>query len=146
MKGCFNTQTKVKVRFSDTDAMGHVNNARFFSYMEEGRVAHVQKLFPDMTMTNDLRDFPFILADIQCAFKSPAFIGETLVVSLGATEIGNKSFVYGCEIHEEKTGRLVAVGQSVQVMYDYHAGKSCPIPDDLKKKIAAIDGDHLLSS
>lgn len=134
----FPIQTKVTVRFSDTDAMGHVNNSRYFSYMEEGRVAYFKALFPDKKVSDAFSLFPFILADIQCSFKSPAFCGEILVVSLGVTEMRNSSFVMEYTIHEEASQRLVATGKSVLVMYDYQTQKSCPIPDEFRKKIMSL--------
>lgn len=139
MKTRFNTQKQVTVRFSDTDAMGHCNNACFFSYMEEGRVQYFAKLFPDHKPYDQFELFPFILADIQASFKTPAFCGETLTVGLGVTEFGNKSFVIEYEIIEEKTERLVATGKSVLVMYDYQKKEAYPIPEDIKNRIKEID-------
>lgn len=139
MKKRFNVHTKCQVRFSDTDAMGHCNNARFFTYMEEGRVAYFTKLFPDHKPSDQFDIFPFILADIQCSFKTPAFCGETLTVGVGVTEFGTKSFVIEYEITEETSERLVATGKSVLVMYDYKTKKTYPIPDDLKERIKAIE-------
>jgi acyl-CoA thioester hydrolase len=136
----FNVKTEIHVRFSDTDAMGHVNNAKFFSYMEQGRVAYVQRIVPDLDMENGLKDFPFILADVQCSFKEPLFCDETVVVSLRVSKMGNKSFVLDYLIEEKATGRLVATGSSVQVMYDYKKGRSYPIPAELRRRIEEIEG------
>jgi acyl-CoA thioester hydrolase len=38
------------------------------------------------------------------------------------------------------TSEELATGSSVLVGYDYHSGKTCPIPDDWKQKIAAFEG------
>jgi len=135
----FNTTTKVTVRFSDTDAMGHCNNARLFSYMEEGRVHYFHKLYPEYKPSSQFELFPFILADIQCSFKSPAYCGEILIVALGVTEIGNKSFVIEYNITEEKTNRLIALGKSVLVMFDYKTHKTYPVPQDLLERIKNIE-------
>lgn len=135
----FTTQTTIPVRFSDTDAMGHVNNAKYFSYMEEGRVAYFSKLLPELDLNNSERAFPFILADVQCSFKAPLFCGETVVVALGVTEIRNRSFVMEYVLTEKKSGREVATGSSIQVMYDYQTEKTYPVPDDLKKRIEGVE-------
>lgn len=130
----YKVSTKVTVRFSDTDAMGHCNNRNYFSFMEEGRVAYFGKLFPEF-LKGDSRDaFPFILAKIECSFLSPAFCGETLLVSLGVTRFGSKSFDVEYEISEEKTGRKVATGKSVQVMFDYRTQQSVLLSDEFKNK------------
>ncbi len=140
MKTPFNISTEINVRFSDTDAMGHVNNARFFSYMEQGRVAYIQKLMPEVSLNDSTKAFPFILADIQCAFLSPAFCGETLIVSLGVTHIGTKSFAFEYLIQDKASGRDVAKGKSVQVMYDYNADATFVMPQELKDQVAALEG------
>lgn len=138
MKKRFNFNTKIQVRFSDTDAMGHVNNANYFTYMEEGRVAFVNHLFPEYQWKDDLKDFPFIVASIECSFKSPLYASETVVVFLGVTKIGNKSFTIEYELFEEKSERLVGTGSSVLVMYDYHKQETCSIPEELRKRLTSF--------
>lgn len=130
----FPTTLEIPVRFSDTDAMGHANNARYFHYMEEGRAAYFKSLFPDRDPGDAFALFPFILADARCTFKSPAYFGEILLVSLGVTETGNSSFVIEYEITAESDGRVVALGRTVQVCYDYIGKKSVPIPDEMKTR------------
>ncbi|MBF0105496.1 MAG: acyl-CoA thioesterase [Deltaproteobacteria bacterium] len=141
MKPRFNISTRVTVRFSDTDAMGHCNNARIISFMEEGRVAYFKKLFPDQSLSDQFKMFPFILAEIQCSFKSPSFCNEIIIVNLGTTQYGNKSFVLEYELIEEQTRRVIATGKSVQVMYDYHTKTTYKIPDELKNRMKQIEGD-----
>lgn len=135
----FKTSTKVVVRFSDTDAMGHVNNARFFSYMEEGRVAYFSALMPEVDWNENFAAFPFILADIQCSFQAPAFCKDVLTVNLGVTRVGGKSFDLEYDLYRESDNTLIATGKSVQVMYDYKRGTSYPVPDDLKGRMTALD-------
>ncbi|MBU0506600.1 acyl-CoA thioesterase [bacterium] len=139
MNSKYNINTKVTVRFSDTDAMGHLNNAKIFSYMEEGRVTYFKNVFPDQDLAKHFDVFPFIIAQIQAEFKSPAYCGETLVVSLGITKFGTKSFTMEYDITEEKTGRPVATGSSILVMFDYKTQKTFPIPDEFKAKIQLIE-------
>lgn len=136
----FNVSTEVVIRFSDTDAMGHVNNARYFHYMEEGRVEYIRRLFPEKSMKDSFECFPFILGKIECSFRSPAFTGEVLQVNLGVTDIGNKSFTIQYELIEKLTQRIVAEGSSVLVMYDYKNHKTIPISDEFIQKIENVEG------
>ena len=41
LPGEFGHRLEVSVRFGDTDAMGHANNARFLTYCESARFAYV---------------------------------------------------------------------------------------------------------
>ncbi|OVE82455.1 hypothetical protein BVY03_00895 [bacterium K02(2017)] len=135
----FKVETQVKIRFSDTDAMGHCNNARMISYMEEGRVEYFKKLFPHVTRANQFDLFPFILAEIQCSYKAPAFCNQLLIVSLGTTHIGTKSFTFEYDIYEAESKQMVATGKSIQVMYDYKNNKTITIPQEIKEKINNIE-------
>jgi len=140
----FKIKTGIQVRFADVDSMGHVNNAKFFTYMEQGRVAYF-KHFPDLDFTQGTASEgrSIILAQIQCRFLSPARLEEDLVVGLRVREIKRSSFVMEYEITEKKTNRLVAKGESVQVYYDYRQEKSLEIPPALRKKFEELEGRSL---
>lgn len=124
---------EAQVRFRDLDAMRHVNNAVFFSYMELARTQYYMA-----TMHLDgLEDIEFILAHASCDFKAPIEWGDTPVVSVWPVRIGTSSFELAYELRSKKHGTLFAVGTSVQVAYDYAARKSKPIPAPLRKALEA---------
>ena len=137
----FPVKTETTVYFSDCDPMGHCNNARFFTFMENARVQYYKKLkVLDLRTMNAQTAFGFILAEASCSFKSPAAIDETLVVSARTASIGNKSFTSEYEIREKKSRRLVAIGRSVQVMFNYRTGKSFPVPPKLRRQVSRLEG------
>lgn len=124
---------EVRVIWRDLDAAGHVNNAVYFTYMESARTA----CFLEMRGGKAWQDLDIILARISCDFRSPATMNETLRVTLKPTRIGGSSFGLAYAIHAAADGRLVAEGESVQVMYDYKAGKAKPIPAEIREKLDA---------
>ena len=128
----------IVVRFRDIDAMGHVNNAVYLTYFEIARVAYHQTLAERRAL--DFLDFEFILADVTCSYRSPAHLGETLLVGIRVSSVGRKSFVFQYEMRDQATGRLVAEGLSVQVMYDYRAQRSKLVPDEFLAKVEALQG------
>ena len=123
----------VQVRFRDLDALGHVNNAVYLSYLEMARVAYVQSRFG----LAHPRDFSFILARVEIDYKSPVTLGERLVVGIGVAHVGQRSFRFAYEIREAATGRLVAQAETVQVMYDYEAQQVVPIPEAIRRQLEA---------
>jgi acyl-CoA thioester hydrolase len=127
--------TTIKVRFRDLDAMGHVNNAVYFTYMETARTEFFASLF-DVTQPADV---PVILGETCCRYHAPAHMGETLEVALGVSRIGTKSFEIVSRI-VGGDGRLVATGRSTLIMYDYTAGTTFPIPDESRQRLAALLG------
>jgi acyl-CoA thioester hydrolase len=123
----------IKVRFRDLDAMGHVNNAVYFTYMETART----EFFASLLGVTQPADVPVILGETSCRYHTPAHMGETLRVGLGVGRIGTKSFEIVSQIIGGD-GRLVATGQSTLIMYDYVNGTSFPIPDALRERIATF--------
>ena len=134
-------EVTIEVAFRDIDAFGHVNNAVFFSYMEYARVKYATKLFEGTELAADsLLDIPLILVEATCTYYSPALLGETLALGLGVSRFGNKSFDITYRFVGED-GRLIATGKTVQVMYDYGRGSAFPIPQAVKDKVHAFQGD-----
>ena len=123
---------ELEVRFRDCDAMGHVNNAVYLTYLEQARFAHWQRL---TGVTGIPRNF--ILARIECDYRAPATVGDRLIVRLRVAAVGNSSFTYEYEVSKGRTREVVATARTVQVMYDYAAGRPVRIPDDVR---ARLDG------
>ena len=128
-------EVMIEVAFRDIDAFGHVNNAVFFSYMEYARVKFAIELFEDSNLaTESLLDIPLILVEATCTYHSPALLSEKMTLGVGVSRFGNKSFDLIYRFTGED-GRLIAAGQTVQVMYDYGLGRSFPVPDMIKEKV-----------
>jgi len=122
---------EIPVRFRDLDGMGHVNNAVYFTYMEQARSEWYRQL---MGITS-VHEFDFILAHASCDFKASIGFGETVVVVVTLTKIGESSFRFAYELRSKEKGTVFAFGESVQVTYDYKVGKSVPIPPPFRKKL-----------
>lgn len=131
----------VSVRFRDIDMMGHVNNAVFITMMEQARVEYFERV-PGFEFSK-LRYPPkasFILAAIQCDFTAPIPYRATVRVRCGITTLGRSSFRMAYELVDSASHVVVATGSSVQVMYDYAAKRSIPLPPALRRRIADIEG------
>ncbi len=114
------------VRFRDCDAMGHVNNAVFLTYLEEARGAWY---FEVVGGPPDPSRFPFILASVHIDYKSPARYREKLRVEVKVGEVRNRSFALEYVVAAED--RVVATATTIQVTCDYAAGVPVPIPEAL---------------
>jgi acyl-CoA thioester hydrolase len=123
---------RLEVRFRDCDPMGHVNNAVYLTYLEQARFNHWRSLWGFGTPQSPPARPGVILARVECDYKRPATYGETLDVGLTVAEVGRTSFRYEYEILDAE-GRTVLIAKTVQVMYDYAAGKPTAIPDDIRK-------------
>lgn len=124
--------TDITTRFRDIDSMGHVNNAVYFTYFEEGRKEFLRSLFnivnPD--------EYNFILAHIRCDYLKPIRISDPISLELWVGEIGLKKFdlVYAI-VNRDDSSAVYATGRSVQIFYDYKKNASMPIPQYFLDKI-----------
>lgn len=129
----------LRPRFRDTDAMGHVNNAVYVTYIEVARQEYWRALRGDP----DYRVVPFIFARVEMDFRSEALVHELLELCIRCSFIGNKSFGFEYEIRAAASGRVVVTANSVQVFYDYANKRSIPCPPELRAQLEAFEGRSL---
>jgi acyl-CoA thioester hydrolase len=143
--GDFAHRHLVAVRLSDTDAMGHVNNARYLTYVEIARVAYHEEVTGNaLPIGVHGAEEGMILAEIRMTYRSPAFYGETLTVETRVERIGRTSFdmVHRITAPESRYGpaRLIAVADSTLVSYDYRDECPIPVPDQWRARFDAFEG------
>ena len=122
----------VVTRYSDYDSKGHVNNAVYLTYFEAAKHAlwtGVWKRDPDP---------PFVVAEANVRYASPAHIGDPLEIEITTGEIRTKSWTWRFTIRDARDSRLVADGMTVQVMYDYTSRVTMPVPDDVRKLLESV--------
>jgi acyl-CoA thioester hydrolase len=114
------------VRFRDVDALGHVNNAVYLTYLEQARVAFLSPHDIDYTQ--------MILARCEIDFRAQVSISELVEIALWPSRIGNKSFELAYEMKVD--GRLVAEAKTVLVAFDYERAESQSLPDAWRKLLS----------
>ena len=143
--GDFAHRHAVEVRLADTDAMGHVNNANYLTYVEIARVAYYEQVTGNaLPIGTHGAEEGMILAEIRMTYRSPAFYGETLTVETRVERIGRTSFamVHRMTAPESRYGpaRLIAVADSVLVSYDYQQERPIPVPDEWREAMKRFEG------
>ncbi len=133
--GRFRFSTTLEVRWRDVDALGHVNNAVYMTYLEQGRVHYLRELG---LVSGGPDDIGMILAEVTCTYHAPLSMGEQVTVWVRVSELRNSSFIFEYRL-EGQDGRLAATARSVQVCYDYAAGRSQPIPAHWRQVIAGYE-------
>lgn len=124
-------EIQITVRFGETDALGHINNASYFVYLEEARIRFFEKLGYKM----DAKNWNFILASTKCDFVSQGYFNQVLSVKTYVSKIGTKSFQLEHEILDSSTQNLIAKANGVMVYFDFDNQQSEPLPDELKDRL-----------
>jgi len=130
--------TDIVVRYGDLDPQGHVNNSRFFTFIEQARILYLTDL--GLWQGGDFLDLGLIVADAHVAFLAPIKLGQTVRVWTRVTRIGNKSLNFEYDLVDAQTGDRFARGDTVMVAYDYHTDQTIPVPADWRSKITVFDG------
>ena len=121
------------MRFGDTDAMGHVNNAKFATYLEDARVGFFTHVSGGVVGLSGM-----ILARTEIDFVRPIYFGAGPVRTTAWVEqVGTKSFRMGYTM--EQDGEVVARATSVQVAYDYTANASRALRDDERAALGQLE-------
>jgi acyl-CoA thioester hydrolase len=121
----------LQTRFNDYDSKGHVNNAVYLTYFELGRVQAWLAAGGEV-------DGDFILAEAKISYRSPALMGDPLDLEVTTAEIRTKAWVWRYRILDPRDERLVAEGETVQVMFDYEARKTVPIPPAIREGLGRV--------
>jgi len=138
MTEVFHCSTPITVRFRDLDAFGHVNNAVYFTFMEMARVAYFTHV--GLLKSGEFPSPFFIIAEATCQFKAPIDMETPLVVQVRVSRLGNSSFDMEYRLIDEVNGTVLATGRTVQVTFDYSAGRSVPLPDEWRAAIVQLEG------
>lgn len=116
------------IRWSDMDAFGHVNNARYFTYFEQARVDWLRKIGAGHSI---------VVATLGCTFLRAIVYPATIRVLFYLGPPGRKSIDSYYEIRDKDDASTVyTLGHGTVVWFDHAAGKSVEIPASIRKLIS----------
>jgi acyl-CoA thioester hydrolase len=128
----------IEVRYGDLDPQGHVNNARYLTYMEQGRVAYIRQL--GLWDGQSFLSIGIILADAQVTFRQPVYFGQEVRVGVRVSHLGNKSLKMEYRLEDGRLGTELATGSTTLVAYDYATARTMPIPAAWREAINHFEG------
>lgn len=128
----FEYETELQVRFRDLDAMGHVNNAVYATYLEQARVDYY-----DEVLGVGLDDIDTVLVNLEIDYRHEVRLeDETVTIAMGVRSIGESSVVVGYEVRAGD--RVAATAETTQVYVDPEAGTSRPLPEAWVEKMESL--------
>lgn len=134
----FSYSCPIKVRFSETDAFGHLNNTKVFIYFEEARIEFLKEIgLMEQWLSLDSEVIP-VTADLQCNYIRQVFFDERLDVFVMVHTAGNTSL----DLHymiKNKQGKICVTGRGRIVQVNKITGKATPFNEAFKKKIETFN-------
>jgi acyl-CoA thioester hydrolase len=129
---------QLPVQWGDMDSYRHVNNVIYFRYFESARLEYFRRLgwFEYEAETG----VGPILAATQARFRRPLTYPDTISVGARVVDVGDDRFTLEHRIvsHEQKV--VVTEGQGTVVAYQHGEGKKVPLPAELRRRIAELEG------
>jgi acyl-CoA thioester hydrolase len=132
------------VQWGDMDAFQHVNNTVFLRWFESARIAYFEKVgmptgVGSIASANGAEPGP-ILARATVDFRQPVTFPDRITARARVAKVGNTSFTMLYQVYSEKLAAVVGEGEGVVVMFDYAKQTKVPVSDDLRARIAKLEG------
>jgi acyl-CoA thioester hydrolase len=109
-------ETRIRVRYAETDQMGVVYHANHFIWFEVGRVELLRQLgfsYKDMEGEDDC----FIaVVDARCRYKAPVHYDDEVVVRTYLKHVREKVIHFGYELLGAETRQLLAEGETTHIV------------------------------
>ena len=132
----FPVVVRVPVQWGDMDALGHVNNAVYFTWFESARIALFERVGLAITGVPEVGP---ILAHTRCDFLAPVRYPGEVLTGTRIERLGRTSFTMEYEAAlAADPGTPVARGQGVVVLIDYRDGAKVPLSATLRDALSAL--------
>ncbi len=109
-------ETRIRVRYAETDQMGVVYHSNHFIWFEVGRVELLRQLgfsYKDMETADDC----FIaVVDARCRYKAPVHYDDEVVVRTYLKHVREKVIHFGYELLRAETRQLLAEGETTHIV------------------------------
>ena len=131
----FYYSTKIPIRITDINYGGHLGNDKVLSLIHEARMQFLNHLgYNEMNCGGN----GLIMTDAAIEFKKELFYGETVIISVTATNFSKISFELFYKLEKEETGKniIVAKAKTTMVGYDYTAKKVAAFSPEVIEKLS----------
>ena len=133
-------RTEIRVRLSETDAVGIVFFGSFSSYLDVGRMDYLANLGLSK-MDGPVRDLiPGVVVASELSFLSPTRYNDALVIHVRIARIGRSSYTFHFLLDNKRTNRPVAVGALTLVWMD-DSMNTLRVPEAFRATVAEFEGD-----
>lgn len=127
----FKHKDEVQIRFSDIDAVNHVNNSIISQYYDLGRIRYFQAALGEDLAWSDVMA---VVVYTENNYYSSINQNDKIIVETKLVKFGNKSMEMFQRIVDQRTGVVKSTCKTVLSGYDKQNCCSAIIPNDIKEK------------
>ncbi len=111
-------ETKLRVRYAETDQMGVVYHSNFIIWFEVGRVEMMRQLGFTYSEMEQQEGNHLAVADVRCRYKAPAHYDDLVLIRTHLMNVRDSLLHFGYEVLRDEDGVLLAEGESVHLVLD----------------------------
>ncbi|KEQ31341.1 acyl-CoA thioesterase [Pedobacter antarcticus] len=126
-------ETKIRVRYSETDQMGYVYNGNYAQYYEVGRVEMMRSLGMSYGKMEE-SGIMLPLLELKCKFIKPGLYDQELTIRTSVKTLPGIRMTFDYEIYNEEQ-ELINIGSTILVFFDMEKKRPCPPPDYFIERI-----------
>ena len=132
-------ESRLRVRYAETDQMGVVYHSNHFVWFEIGRVELLRQLgFSYREMEHD--DGCFIaVVDARCRYRAPAHYDDEIIVRTHLKNVRDSVIHFGYELVRVGDGMLLAEGETTHIVTDAQM-KMAALPEKYMQVFRAAVG------
>ena len=132
-------ETRVRVRYAETDQMGVVYHSNYIIWFEVGRVEMLRQMGFTYREMEKQDGTHIAVVEVRCRFKAPALYDDTILVRTSLMNVRDSLLHFGYEILRETDGTLLAEGETVHIVVGADF-KRTPIPDKYRQRFLEAAG------
>ena len=109
-------QTRLRVRYAETDQMGIVYYANYLVWMEVARVEWCRARgfhYRDMEREDGVM---LVVAEAQCRYLAPALFDDEIIIETQVAEAGARLIRFEYQMRNAATGQVLATGTTKHVV------------------------------
>jgi len=120
---------ELRVRYSETDAMGIAHNKVYYEWFELGRTEFCRRRGLSYREIEE-RGISLVVAESFCRFRKPLRYDDRFIVRTALRDIASRKAVFAYEIRTIDGAGLVAQGYTLHVAVN-RAGAVASMPEDV---------------
>ena len=129
---------ELPVCWGEMDSYRHVNNVVYFRYFENARLEYFRRLgWPEFEEATGVGP---ILAATRARFRRPLTYPDTVSIAARVATLAEDRFTIVHRVVSHRLGEVTTEGEGTIVTFHYERGEKVPVPEELRRRIAELEG------